>query len=413
MPEAAFACRFCGTALTDPIVDLGEQPLANSYLDAAALAAPEPRFPLRVRVCPACYLVQTDQHVLPETVFSDYAYFSSYSPEWLEHARRYSEAVVERFGLGTDSFVMEVASNDGYLLKNFVARKIPCLGIEPARNVALVAQAAGVPTESLFLGAATARDIVKRHRPADLIAANNVLAHVPDINDFVAGLKILLAPAGVLTLEFPHLVNMISKTQFDTIYHEHYSYLSLAAVERILACHGLGVFDVEKLTTHGGSLRLFVQHADGSRGTSQALKALRAEEQKAGVETQAYYADFAGRVDRIIAAFRAFLDEAQKAKKRTVAYGAAAKGNTFLNACGAGTGQIAYVVDRSPHKQGRYLPGSHLEIRGPESILQDRPDYIVILPWNLREEIMSQLQPVSAWGARFVTAIPELRIVES
>jgi SAM-dependent methyltransferase len=412
MPDASFHCRFCGTVLPGPIVDLGEQPLANSFLDAADLAAPEPRFALRVRVCPTCWLVQTDQHVLPEKVFSNYAYFSSYSQFWLTHARRYCEEMIRRFGLGTDNFVIEVASNDGYLLKNFVARNIGCLGIEPAENVAEVARAAGVPTEARFLGAASAAEIIGQYRQADLIAANNVLAHVPDINDFVAGLKTLLAPAGVLTIEFPHLMNMIGQTQFDTIYHEHFSYFSLTTAERILARHGLRVFDVEKLITHGGSLRLFAEHANGSRGTSESVKALRAEERAAGVETQGYYADFARRVDGVIAGFRAFLAEVRAAGKRTVAYGAAAKGNTLLNACGAGTKEIAYVVDSTPHKQGLYLPGSHLEIRDPKSILQDRPDYIVILPWNWRDEIVGQLGPASAWHARVVTAIPELRITD-
>ncbi|HVZ27820.1 MAG TPA: class I SAM-dependent methyltransferase [Rhizomicrobium sp.] len=411
MPDSIFACRSCGAPLSDPIVDLGEQPLANSYLEAGRLAAPEPKVPLRVRVCPACWLVQTDQFVLPENVFSDYAYFSSYSAAWLAHARRYSEAMIARFGLGKDSFVIEVASNDGYLLKNFVERNIPSLGIEPAENVAKVARAAGIPTEARFLGAASANDIAARHPKADLIAGNNVLAHVPDINDFVAGLKILLAPDGVLTLEFPHLLNLIARNQFDTIYHEHYSYLSLAAVERIFTRHGLSVFDVEKLPTHGGSLRLFVQHQDGGRAMSSAVEALRAEEKQAGVETRAYYAGFAKEVERAIQGFRAFLTRARSEEKKTVAYGAAAKGNTLLNACGIGRGEIDYVVDKSPHKQGRFLPGSHLEIFAPARILEDKPDYIVILPWNLREEIIGQLPEARSWNARFVTAIPQLKVI--
>ena len=410
MPET-FRCRSCGARLSDPIVDLGKQPLANSYLEAGDLRRPEPRMPLRVRVCPDCWLAQTDQFVLPESVFSNYAYFSSYSAAWLEHARRYSETMIERFALDSRSFVVEVASNDGYLLKNFVARGIACLGIEPAENVAEVARAAGVPTEARFLGETSARKTLAGHAPADLLAGNNVLAHVPDINDFVAGLKILLAPRGVLTLEFPHLLNLIGQNQFDTIYHEHYSYLSLAAVERIFARHALSVFDVEKLPTHGGSLRLFAQHAGGPRETSGAVEALRAEERRVGVQTEAYYAGFSAQVDRAIRGFREFLDSARTEGKMTVAYGAAAKGNTLLNACGAGPDEIAYVADKSPHKQGRFLPGSHLEIRAPEAILTDRPDYVVILPWNLREEIMSQLPQTSSWGGRFVTAIPELRVI--
>jgi hypothetical protein len=405
---SAPACRFCGAALNQVLVDLGEQPLANSYLRKEDLARPEPRFPLRVRVCHACYLVQTDETVRPESVFSDYAYFSSYSAAWLEHARRYCQRVTERFALGPDSFVIEVASNDGYLLKNFVTAGISCLGIEPAENVAAVAREAGVPTESHFLGQATAAAITARHGTANLVAANNVLAHVPDINDFVAGLAALLADDGVLTVEFPHLVNLIAHNQFDTIYHEHYSYLSLAAAERIFARHGLFVFDVEQLPTHGGSLRLY---AARTRGETDALKAVRILEKAAGVETPNYYAGFTRKVEAAIAALRSFLDQTRAEGKQVAGYGAAAKGNTLLNAAHVGPADMAYVVDANPHKQGHYLPGSHLPIFAPEHIAQTRPAYILILPWNLQTEIMNQLGFASAWNARFLKAIPALEFI--
>jgi hypothetical protein len=404
------ACRFCGAALNQVMIDLGDQPLANSYLARKDLERAEPRYPLRVRVCHACYLVQTDETVRPETVFSDYAYFSSYSKAWLEHARRYCQAMTERLALGPHSFVIEVASNDGYLLKNFVAGGIRCLGIEPAENVAAVARQAGVPTQSHFLGLETARAIREQHGPADLLAANNVLAHVPDINDFVAGLATLLARDGVLTVEFPHLVNLVAHNQFDTIYHEHYSYLSLAAAERIFARHGLFVFDVEQLATHGGSLRLFAAPSR-SRGESDALKAIRILEKAAGVETPDYYAGFTRRAEAAIAALRDFLDKARADGKQVAGYGAAAKGNTLLNAARVGTQDMAYVVDANPHKQGHYLPGSHLPIFAPEHIAQTRPDYILILPWNLQGEIMSQLGFTAAWNARFLKAIPQLEFI--
>ena len=412
MTEHPPACRFCGAALNHIVLDLGEQPLANSFLKQADLARPEPRFRLCVRVCDECLLVQTDTTVPPETIFSDYVYFSSYSNAWLAHAKAYSEAMIARFGLGRESRVIEVASNDGYLLKNFVARGIPCLGIEPAENVAEVARAAGVPTETMFLGEDTAHGIVAKGGAADLVAANNVLAHVPAINDFVAGLRALLAEKGVLTVECPHLLRLISQVQFDTIYHEHFFYFSLAAVERIFARHGLKLFDVEQLPTHGGSLRIFAERADtkSPRAQSESLHALRAAEREAGVQRKDYYDGFTRRVQATIASLREFLASARAEGKMVVAYGAAAKGNTLLNATGATAADIAYAVDRNPHKQGLFLPGTHLPVYAPERIAETRPDYVLILPWNLKDEIVQQTKHIASWGGKFAIPIPELRV---
>ncbi|HEX3487309.1 MAG TPA: class I SAM-dependent methyltransferase [Micropepsaceae bacterium] len=409
---SAPSCRFCGTVLDHIVLDLGEQPLANSFLKASDLKRPEAKFRLCVRVCDTCLLVQTDTTVPPESIFSDYVYFSSYSNAWLAHAKAYSEAMIQRFVLGPQSRVIEVASNDGYLLKNFVARGIPCLGIEPAENVAAVARAAGVPTETLFLGKDTARRIVAQGGAANLVAANNVLAHVPAINDFVAGLRELLADNGVLTVECPHLLRLIAEVQFDTVYHEHFFYFSLAAIERVFAKHGLRLFDVEQLSTHGGSLRIFAERADATspRVVSEKLEALRALERDAGVQRPDYYDGFNRRVTATIASVRNFLAQARKESKTVVAYGAAAKGNTLLNACGATAADIAYAVDRNPHKQGLLLPGTHLPVYAPERIAETRPDYVLILPWNLKEEIVQQTRYIADWGGRFAVPIPELRV---
>jgi hypothetical protein len=396
--------------MSQVVLDLGEQPLANSFLSQADLDRPEEVFRLCVRVCNACWLMQTDATPDPRAIFSDYVYFSSYSDLWMRHARDYCAAMTARFGIGRESFVIEVASNDGYLLRNFVADGVRCLGIEPAENVAAVARKVDVPTESVFLGVETARDIASRHGRADLMAANNVLAHVPDINDFVAGLAILLADSGVLTVEFPHVANLIELCQFDTIYHEHFSYLSLAAVETIFARHGLSLFDVEELPTHGGSLRLYVRH--GTAAPSDRLAALRAREAALGVTTPAYYERFNRRAQGVITAVRGFLAEAKATSKQVVAYGAAAKGNTLLNACGATTAEIAYAVDRSPHKQNKWLPGSHLPVFSPERIAETKPDYVFILPWNIKSEIAAQMKHIGGWGGKFVTAIPELQVFE-
>ena len=412
MTQASPACRFCGAPLNHIVLDLGEQPLANSFLKEADLKRPEPKYRLCVRVCDECLLVQTDTTVPPETIFSDYVYFSSYSVAWLAHAKAYSEAMIARFNLGPRSRVIEVASNDGYLLKNFVARGIPCLGIEPAENVAQVARAAGVPTEALFLGVETARYIVREGGAANLVAANNVLAHVPAINDFVAGLRELLADDGVLTVECPHLLRLISEVQFDTIYHEHFFYFSLAAIERIFARHGLSLFDVEQLPTHGGSLRVFAMRAGAKapRAKGERLQALRAAEREAGVQRRDYYDGFTRRVTATIASLREFLAKARAEAKTVVAYGAAAKGNTLLNACGVTQADIAYAVDRNPHKQGLYLPGTHLPVHAPEKIAQTRPDYVLILPWNLKDEIVQQTKQIASWGGKFAIPIPELKV---
>jgi len=404
-------CRFCGAPLERVFVDLGSSPLANSYLEPEALERPEPWFPLTVRLCERCWLCQLPAVATPEQIFGDYAYFSSYSTSWLEHARRYVEAMIERFGLGAGHRVVEVASNDGYLLRHFVERGVPVLGIEPAANVAEAARALGIPTEVRFFGRATAADLAARGAEADLLLGNNVLAHVPDLNDFVAGLATLLAPTGVITLEFPHLVRLVEGNQFDTIYHEHFSYLSLVTVERVLAAHGLELFDVEELASHGGSLRVFAQHAaTGVQPLSPRVAELAARERATGVETLDWYESFAERVRETKRRLLEFLVSEKRAGKRIVGYGAPAKGNTLLVYCGVRTDFLDYTVDRSPHKQGRYLPGSRIPIHAPERIFETRPDYLLVLPWNLREEIAAQMAGIGAWGGRFVVAIPELEV---
>jgi SAM-dependent methyltransferase len=406
-------CRFCRTPLTHTFVDLGDQPLANSYLTAEELAAGTERaFPLHARVCANCFLVQVDDVVPADAIFdAGYAYFSSYSASWVEHARRYAEAMTARFGLGPDSLVVEVASNDGYLLQHFVAKDIPVLGVEPTANTAEAARARGIPTEVVFFGEASGRDIAARVGRADLMAANNVLAHVPDISDFVAGFREALKDEGVLTFEFPHLLNLIEKVQFDTIYHEHFSYLSLLAVEQVLRANGLRPFDVELLTTHGGSLRLFVCHAGSGREETEALKALRRREAEAGLDRIETYAGFTPRVEAVRASFRAFLDGAKAEGKRVAAYGAAAKGNTFLNYARATPADIEAAFDANPAKQGRFLPGSHVPILAPAEVAAVKPDYLLILPWNLKDEIMGQMAYIAEWGGRFVTASPETKVV--
>jgi SAM-dependent methyltransferase len=406
-------CRFCAAPLQRTFLDLGFQPLANSYLTAEQLeAGTEKSYPLHTRVCDRCFLVQAQDVVPAEEIFdAGYAYFSSFSPGWVEHARRYAEAMTDRLGLGPESLVVEVASNDGYLLQHFLAKDIPVLGVEPTANTAEAAIVRGVRTDVVFFNAATAQAMTARGDLADLMAANNVLAHVPDINDFVAGFPIALKPEGVLTFEFPHLLNLIQLVQFDTIYHEHYSYLSLLAVEQVLAAHGMRVFDVEKLTTHGGSLRLFCCHKAAGHAETDALRALRAEEASAGLDRIETYEGFTPRVEAVRDSFRAFLATAKAQGKRIAAYGAAAKGNTFLNYCGATTDDIVCAFDANPAKQDRYLPGSHVPILAPDAVAAARPDYILILPWNLKDEIMGQLAYVSDWGGRFVVASPETKVL--
>lgn len=407
------ACRFCRSPLTQTFLDLGEQPLANSYLTKAQLdAGTEGFYPLHTRVCGTCFLVQADDPVAADAIFDEgYAYFSSYSESWVAHAKRYADAMTQRWGLGPDSLVIEVASNDGYLLQHFKATGIPVLGVEPTANTAEVAVEKGVPTEVMFFNEETAKDLAARGVAADLMAGNNVLAHVPDINGFVAGFQHVLKPQGVLTFEFPHLLNLIELVQFDTIYHEHYSYLSLVAVEKVLRANGLRPFDVELLPTHGGSLRLFCCHDGASHQETPALKTLRAREHAAGLDTLAAYEGFTARVEAVRASFLAFLDQADKEKRKVAAYGAAAKGNTFLNYCAVTKTDIVAAFDANPHKQDRFLPGSHVPIHAPAKIAEIKPDYIVILPWNLKDEIMGQLSYVKDWGGQFVVASPETRVV--
>ncbi|MFN3511731.1 MAG: methyltransferase domain-containing protein [Phenylobacterium sp.] len=408
------ACRFCRAPLTQTFLDLGEQPLANSYLTKEELQAGTEKFyPLHTRVCGSCFLVQADDPVSADEIFdSGYAYFSSYSESWVAHAKRYAEAMAARFGLGPQSLVIEVASNDGYLLQHFKAMGVPVLGIEPTANTAAAAVEKGVPTEVAFFNDATGRALAARGVAADLMAGNNVLAHVPDIGDFVAGFRHVLKPEGVLTFEFPHLLNLIEKVQFDTIYHEHYSYLSLLAVERVLRANGLRPFDVELLPTHGGSLRLFCAHEASSHAETDALRALRAREDEAGLARLSTYEGFTAKVEAVRAQFLAFLDRADAERKTVAAYGAAAKGNTFLNYCAVTKTDIVAAFDANPHKQNRFLPGSHIPIYGPEKVAEIQPDYIVILPWNLKDEIMGQLAHVRDWGGRFVIAAPDTQVLD-
>ena len=405
------SCRSCGGALERTFLDLGKTPLANSYLDDAQLALPEPSLDLHAKVCDDCKLVQLDHTVDPSEIFSDYAYFSSYSDAWVEHARQFTAKMVERLALDQDSLVIEVASNDGYLLRHLVERGIPVLGIEPAANVAAVAVAAGVPTEVRFFGVDTAEWLVDQGKAADLIVGNNVFAHVPDINDFVGGLKLALKPGGVISIEVPHLLRLIEGVQFDTIYHEHFSYFSLLAAERAFSNHGLRIFDVEELPTHGGSLRLLGCHRDDPRADEAGVERVRAAERAAGLDRIETYAGFALRVEACRRALNAFLDHAHAARHRVVGYGAAAKGNTLLNYCGVGPDRVSFVVDRSPHKQGRYLPGSRIPIDKPDRVFAEQPDYVLILPWNLTDEIVSQMSGIRAWGGKFVVPVPEAVVI--
>jgi SAM-dependent methyltransferase len=392
------------------MIDLGETPLANHFLREEELTHDESRYPLRVVVCDECLLAQLDETADPREIFAEYAYFSSYSESWLEHARRYTNDVIRRFNLTRRSQVVEIASNDGYLLKNFVEKEIPALGIEPAANVGAVAAQAGIPTRVTFFTMDTARELVSDGIRADLMVANNVLAHVPEPNDFVEGFRTLLKPDGVATFEFAHLLRLIDGGQFDTIYHEHYSYFSLLAVERLFARHGLTIFDVQELPTHGGSLRLFVQHAGGPHRDSGALSALRSREEAAGLRCPETYRRFGETVVRVKTDLVEFFRRAKTEGKRVVGYGAPAKANTLLNYCGVGPDLLSATVDRNPHKQQRYLPGSHIPVL-PTAVLRElRPDYVLILPWNLREEIARQLCWIGAWGGQFVIPIPELSV---
>jgi hypothetical protein len=403
-------CRFCAAPLRDTFVDLGMSPLCESYLEREQLNQMEAFYPLHVRVCRNCYLVQLEAYVSGEEIFTEYAYFSSYSDSWVEHSRRYTELAIERLKLSGSSFVVELASNDGYLLQHFVNRGIRVLGVEPAKNVALVAKDKGVPTATDFFGIESARRLSKLNGRADLMIGNNVLAQVPDVNDFVGGIPLLLTWNGSVTMEFPHLAKLIAGNQFDTIYHEHYSYFSLYSAERILAANGLRIFDVEELPTHGGSLRVWACHAAYPRRSTARLLALRASELSDGVNQLQYYADFSERVIRTKHNLLEFLIDARRQGKTVAGYGAPGKGNTLLNYCGIRTDFMQYTVDRNPYKHGRFLPGTHIPIHRPERLDQTRPDYIVIMPWNLKNEIAAQLEHTRAWGAQLVVAVPELEI---
>ncbi len=405
------ACRFCGAPLVHTVVDLGMSPLCESYVPADRLHEQEPVYPLRVFVCDRCFLVQLPAHVGGEEIFTEYAYFSSYSDSWLAHAERYAAAMIARLRLTGASQVVEVASNDGYLLQYFLRRGIPSLGIEPAANVARAAVARGIPTLVEFFGRESATRLVARGIGADLLVGNNVLAQVPDVNDFVAGLALLLRPGAVLTLEFHYLMHLVEENQFDTIYHEHYTYFSFKTVEAILAAHGLAIFDVEELPTHGGSLRIYACRAtDSAHPPTDRVVAMRRLEESAGLNRLSYYESFAERVRETRRRLLEFLDGARRTGKRVAGYGAPGKGNTLLNYCGIGADLVEYTVDRNPYKQGKYLPGSRIPIYAPERIDQTRPDYLLILPWNLRDEIMGQMHRIRAWGGQFVVPIPTLRV---
>ena len=405
------SCRFCGAAVEAVFADLGMSPLANSYLPPEAANSMEPFYPLRALVCGECFLVQLEEFQTPERIFSDYAYFSSYSSSWLDHSRRYSEQMIARLGLGDSSHVVEIASNDGYLLQFFHERQIPVLGIEPAANVAKVALQKGIPTLVEFFGEDTARSLAKESA-ADLLLGNNVLAHVPDLNDFVAGMKILLKAGGVITMEFPHLMRLIEENQWDTIYHEHFSYFSFLTVSRVFEAHGLRLFDVEELPTHGGSLRIYGAHAeDREKPETDAARELRERERAAGLEELDTYLGYGRRVERDKRQILGFLIDLKEQGLSVVGYGAPAKGNTLLNYCGVGRDFVDYTCDLNPHKQGHFLPGSHIPIRSPEAIREERPDVVLILPWNLKDEIVEQLGFIREWGGRFAARTPELTLI--
>jgi SAM-dependent methyltransferase len=405
-------CRFCGQALEHTFVDLGMSPLCQTHIEPDQLNQMEPFYPLHAYVCDNCFLVQVDEFVSPDEIFSDYAYLSSYSDSWVEHARKYVEMISERLGLGSSSFVVEIASNDGYLLQHFVNKEIPCLGVEPAANVAEIARGKGIDTEVCFFGEDSAKRLASQYRKADLILGNNVLAHVPKLHDFVQGLKELLAEGGTVTMEFPHLLKLMQLNQFDTIYHEHFSYLSLFVVEKVFASHGLTLYDVQELPTHGGSIRIFARHAeDASKPVGEAVHALRAREFEAGLNRLETYTSFTEQVKETKRALLDFLIQANREGKSVVGYGAPGKGNTLLNYCGIREDFLQYTVDRNPLKQGRFTPGTRIPILPPEKIRETKPDYILILPWNLKDEISKQHAYVKEWGGQFVVPIPKVEVL--
>lgn len=406
-------CRFCRAPLRQSFCDLGMSPLSNANLRPEQMNKMEPFYPLHAYVCDSCLLVQLESFETPDHIFNDhYAYFSSYSESWLAHAKAYAEKMTARFGLASNSQVIEIASNDGYLLQYFVQKTIPVLGIEPAANVASAAREKGVQTLEAFFGEGTAQTLRNQGKSADLLLGNNVLAHVPDLNDFVAGLKILLKPQGVITMEFPHLLQLMQKNQFDTIYHEHFSYFSFATAERVFAAHGLTVFDVEELNTHGGSLRVYARHAeDETKPVANTVNALRTQEAQAGLDRPEEYQKFTEQVCETKRQLLEFLIHAKQEGKQIAGYGAPAKGNTLLNYCGIRTDFIDYTVDRNPHKQGVYLPGTHIPVRHPDELAKTKPDYIFILPWNLKDEIIEQLGYAREWGAKFILPIPQVEVI--
>jgi hypothetical protein len=403
-------CRICGAVLPQPFLDLGVQPPCESYIDPLQFNEAESFYPMTVYLCEHCRLVQLDVYVSRESIFTEYAYFSSFSDSWLSHSRSYVEHVVGRFGLNSKTLVVEVASNDGYLLQYFAQFQVPVLGIEPAANVARAAEVKGVPTVVKFFGVDTAKEEVAAGRRASLLIGNNVLAQVPDLHDFVEGMRLLLEEDGVITLEFPHLLRLLAGHQFDTIYHEHFSYFSLAVVERLFAEHGLKVFDVEELHTHGGSLRVYACHESKDRSASLRLNELRQSEERSGLHRVETYTAFSENVKETKRKFLEFLIRAKREGKRIAGYGAPGKGNTLLNYCGVRTDFIDYVVDRNPYKQGKFLPGSRIPIYSPEMIQKTRPDYLLILPWNLKDEITRQMASIRDWGGRFVVPIPEVQV---
>jgi SAM-dependent methyltransferase len=410
-PDHRTSCRFCGTALTRSFVDLGVQPPSNYYVRPEDAGQAERFYPLHAYVCDSCLLVQLEAFQTPDQLFGDYAYFSSYSESWVRHAERYSDAMMKRLGLGAKSLVVEIASNDGYLLQHFKHRGVPVLGVEPAANVAAVAETKGIPSLVKFFGVATAREMLAAGQSADLLLGNNVLAHVPDLNDFVAGMAMVLKPDGTLTMEFPHLLQLVAHVQFDTIYHEHFSYFSLHTVEKVFARHGIELFDVEELPTHGGSLRIFGRHKSQRGAIGTAIGAVKAKEHAAGLDRVDGYNGFAETVARTKRALLKFLIDAKVAGKSVVGYGAPAKGNTLLNYCGVRTDFLDYTVDASPHKQGLLLPGTRIPIFAPERIFQTKPDYVLILPWNIADEITRQMAGIKAWGGKFVVPVPEARVI--
>ena len=411
--ETGPPCRFCSTPLRHTLVDLGMSPLCESYLSAEQLNRMEPFYPLHVYVCNNCLLAQLEEYVSPEEIFTEYAYFSSYADSWLQHAKAYTDLMVERFGFDSNSFVVELASNDGYLLQYFIEKGIPVLGIEPALNVAKVAVERGIPTRIEFFREKMARDMAAEGKTADLVLGNNVLAQVSGLNDFVRGMKVLLRPLGVITLEFPHLVRLMVENQFDTIYHEHFSYFSFLAVEKIFTAHGLTIFDVEELSTHGGSLRIYAKHVeDMTNPISTRVKELRVREETAGLTRMQTYFAFSGKVQETKRKLLELLIKIKRKGRRICGYGAPGKGNTLLNYCGIRTDFLDFTVDRNPYKQGKFTPGTHIPIFPPDKIREERPDYVLILPWSLKDEIITQISYIRDWGGKYIVPIPDVRVLQ-